>query len=454
MSLKGATGDAGQAGGAGTNGATWYSDSVDPDAYLGANGDLFLNTSSTAVWRKVGGAWSSVVTLKESAGTAGLSIAWQGSLASAPTTGILTNWAYYDTVLKISRIWDGSAWQILAIDGEAGATGQQGPAGAGITRGTGAGASPQGAANVGHLVDNTAQVTITLPAFPAVGDIVQVTGKGSGGWRVAQNAGQSIVTRGLTPMAGIIWTTRESARNWSSVASSYDGNRLVAFVQNGQIYTSSDVGFTWTLRASSPIADWWSVASSSDGTMLAACVWSGQIYISSDAGLTWSPRMTDQSKYWSSIAHSSDGARLVACANMGLIYTSSDAGGNWTARMNDLDRNWTSAASSSDGKKLVACVDGGQIYNSSDAGLTWTARMTDLGRNWWWVYSSSDGTKHVACTSGNGGQIYTSSSTSMPSTTPDTAGFINGGQFGAIELQCLGGGIFAVLSHEGCIDVQ
>jgi len=74
-----------------------------------------------------------------------------------------------------------------------------------------------------------------------MGDLIQVSGIGAGGWRISQNAGQTIATDNLEGGAvGNIWTARESRRSWQSVASSADGTRLVAAVVNaGQIYTST-----------------------------------------------------------------------------------------------------------------------------------------------------------------------------------------------------------------------
>ena len=73
-------------------------------------------------------------------GIAGISIVWQGSLAAAPGTPSL-NWGYYDTVQKKSYIWNGTTWNIIAIDGAngaAGSTGATGPTGAtGATGATG-----------------------------------------------------------------------------------------------------------------------------------------------------------------------------------------------------------------------------------------------------------------------------------------------------------------------------
>ena len=45
----------------------------------------------------------------------------------------------------------------------------------------------------GYIPNNIALVTLTLPTVAAVGDIIRIIGKGSGLWRVAQNASQQIV---------------------------------------------------------------------------------------------------------------------------------------------------------------------------------------------------------------------------------------------------------------------
>jgi len=107
-------------------------------------------------------------------------------------------------------------------------------------------------------------------------------------------------------------------RNWRSVACSEDGAKLVAAVNGGQIYTSSDLGVTWTAHASNQA--WYCVASSADGTKLVAAVLSGEIYTSSDSGVTWTPRASQRN--WFSIASSADGTKLVAAVTGGHIYTS------------------------------------------------------------------------------------------------------------------------------------
>lgn len=59
-------------------------------------------------------------------------------------------------------------------------------------------------ANNGYIPNNAGLVTLTLPATAVVGDTFQIVGKGAGGWRVAQNAGQTIhyISQDTTTGAG------------------------------------------------------------------------------------------------------------------------------------------------------------------------------------------------------------------------------------------------------------
>lgn len=67
---------------------------------------------------------------------------------------------------------------------------------------TASGTAQQAAANTGYLADNAAVVTLTLPLSANAGDIVRVSGVGTGGWAVVPDAGQSIVgfAAGLGPI--------------------------------------------------------------------------------------------------------------------------------------------------------------------------------------------------------------------------------------------------------------
>jgi hypothetical protein len=202
--------------------------------------------------------------------------------------------------------------------------------------------------------------------------------------------------------SGETWTARGTARNWYQIASSADGSKLVASVLEGLLYTSVDSGATWVARSSGS-RDWIGLASSADGTRLAGVAYSSlpsNIYLSVNGGATWASKGPE--RYWQAVTCSADGTRLLACTYEGPLYTSSDSGATWTPR--ETNRRWRSVASSADGWKLVAAVSGGQIYTSSDGGANWVAR--DSPRSWSAVVSSADGLRLAATVSG--GRLYTS----------------------------------------------
>lgn len=64
--------------------------------------------------------------------------------------------------------------------------------GGGLTWTEVTGISQSAAVNNGYITNNAALVTVTLPVSAAFGTLIAVVGKGSGGWRIAQNAGQQI----------------------------------------------------------------------------------------------------------------------------------------------------------------------------------------------------------------------------------------------------------------------
>jgi hypothetical protein len=195
---------------------------------------------------------------------------------------------------------------------------------------------------------------------------------------------------------GHTFTSRDSVRDWTGIASSADGTKLVACVRSGQLYTSTDSGVTWTARDSS--RKWTGVASSADGTKLVAAEGydaNGNIYTSTDSGVNWTSRAS--SKIWVAVASSEDGTKLVAAAFGDQLYTSTDSGVNWTAR--DSARNWISVASSFNGVLLSAAVQNGNIYTSTDSGVTWTSRASALA--WIDIRCDRAGQRLVATTGDN-----------------------------------------------------
>jgi hypothetical protein len=89
---------------------------------------------------------------------------------------------------------------------------------------------------------------------------------------------------------GDTWTELNSnglpSANWNAVASSNDGNLLVALPDSGTPYVSTNRGVTWTQPSPSTTGAWTSVTVSPNGGVIYA-VQSGGVYVSTDVGATW-----------------------------------------------------------------------------------------------------------------------------------------------------------------------
>jgi hypothetical protein len=218
--------------------------------------------------------------------------------------------------------------------------------------------------------------------------------------------------------AARIWEpTSAPSECWFAIASSADGNKLVAVGQGG-IYLSTNAGATWTAaNAPSNEAGWWGVASSTDGTKLGVTgggfVVAGPIYVSTNSGAGWS-KAGAPDEIWTSIACSTGGNIFFATAtgtNGGSIYASRDSGATWEPSDAPVT-NWASLACSADGNRVVAAVGSpfgvrGPIYASDDAGHTW--KLTDAPTKYWRsVACSADGTKVVAATGSDRGPVFIS----------------------------------------------
>ncbi|MGD0087183.1 MAG: hypothetical protein ABSC24_08640 [Verrucomicrobiota bacterium] len=264
------------------------------------------------------------------------------------------------------------------------------------------GTAIQAVIDTGYLLTNPQLVTVTLPASPNAGDIVRISGAGASGWRVAQNAGQSIIGS-FSSFNKSPWTpSSASPLNWRAIASSAEGSRLVAVasITGGGIYISIDSGLTWS-GPFGPISggNWYAAASSTDGSKLPAAVNGGYIYTNS--GTAWTAAFGPAN--WIALASSADGTKLIAAASGLGLYTSGNSGATWASVLGSA--NWISVASSSDGTKMVAAISGGGIWGYSGASWVQQTGVPSSG-TWSSVASSADGTKLVAVA--NGGGIYTS----------------------------------------------
>jgi len=62
------------------------------------------------------------------------------------------------------------------------------------------------AINSGYFANNAGVVTFTLPTAAAVGDKITIIGKGAGGWKIAQSAGQTIYVDTSSTTTGVTGT--------------------------------------------------------------------------------------------------------------------------------------------------------------------------------------------------------------------------------------------------------
>jgi len=279
----------------------------------------------------------------------------------------------------------------------------------------------QAASNTGYLLTNNSLVTVTLPPSPNLGDIVRISCPGQSGWKVVENAGQTILNN-----FGFNFTwTNVTVPSIYAAASSADGTKLVAlaFVNSASgILTSTNSGMTWTVQSGAPSALLSSVASSVDGTRLVAIsadynnygnIVSGGIYTSTNSGVTWVDETNAPNMGWTGIASSADGTKLVAGGydedGMGAIYTSTDSGVTWVEQANTVDEvyYWSSIVSSADGTKSAAIGNGeyggGEVYTSTDSGVTWVEQPNSP--NTYDLASSVDMTKLATAFDS---QVYTS----------------------------------------------
>jgi hypothetical protein len=214
----------------------------------------------------------------------------------------------------------------------------------------------------------------------------------------------------LSTLAQSWMLTSAPTKAWVSITSSTDGNTLMAAIDGGTVYVSTNAGTTWE-PTSAPINYYQAVASSGDGTVMVAAVSGGPIFISTNSGAVW-VQSSAPSQLWYSACSSADGSKLFA-ASYWTILASTNGGLNWSD-ISPFRAYWESIACSTDGNKLLAADFGGwfnnvplgRVVTSSNAGQTWTDANVPAGL-WQSVASSEDGVNLVAHDA-LGGLVYTS----------------------------------------------
>jgi hypothetical protein len=203
------------------------------------------------------------------------------------------------------------------------------------------------------------------------------------------------------------WTQLTNAPNvdYTAVASSADGKKLVAVSIHGSICTTPDAGSTWVLQTNAPQYNWVSVASSACGNYLIAAAQSSTlgsyIYTSTNAGINWISNnlpksMSGQAVAWYGVVSSAEGSKLAAVGSSKYAFTSTNYGATWTSNAVPVAAGFgfNVCASSADGTKLAIGGGGAPFYCSTNSGQNWTQVLG--AADWWSLASSADGTKLVA----------------------------------------------------------
>jgi hypothetical protein len=190
------------------------------------------------------------------------------------------------------------------------------------------------------------------------------------------------------------------------------------------VFKSTDNGATWTVVDGS--ADYNCVATSSDGQTLVAGASHpqsaiGYLSTSKDGGVTWTTYSAPGKRYWTSVSSSSDGTKMVAVAMSGVnnsdasitakgcVYTSTDSGSTWTQQTTFTDMCMWGSSMSSDGSVIAVtrfrgsdgAYSGGAVFLSKDGGATWAKQTAFASDGWFAVRLSSDGTRLVASSNGD-----------------------------------------------------
>ena len=235
---------------------------------------------------------------------------------------------------------------------------------------------------------------------------MSVTGQSANAWMLAQNAGQTVFTSGMSGNVapGTAWTARLAPRIWHWISSDATGNVIVAGEAGGPLNTSTDGGQTWT-TGNSPNSIWISSDMTPGAERIVAVQYGGGFYTSTDRGATWtqftSAAVNLGSQAYESVSISQDGRRIVAVVQNGPILVSADGGASWSqgtaaGSAAPLTGWWRAVDSSADGMSLIAADQNGPVYRSADGGFTWSPANVSVGGvaapdNWYRVKMSSDG---------------------------------------------------------------
>ena len=229
--------------------------------------------------------------------------------------------------------------------------------------------------------------------------------------------------------SGATWTNAADFGNVQYIAADSTGHYVVAMLDTGAVYRSTNYGVTFSQLMNVPAGQYYGITSSSDGTRLVIISNVGGVYVSADSGLNWKETYVNSSIYSGSQVSNYSGQ---------YIYTAFGVSVNLSY---DYGISWYQNFISSYGVNAVACDATGQyvvaacgidgVYRSTDYGTTWTKQSllstpsVSNGPAYYSIASDStgqrlitfDNTSAVVYTSINGGTTWTPNYTEYSSTS-------------------------------------
>lgn len=167
------------------------------------DGGVLIGAGAGAIEALAVGATGTILT-----GVTGANPAW--TTATYPATATEGDLICASAANTFTVLSAGTATYVLTANGAGAAPTWQAAGGGGITWSEATGATQAMAVDNGYIANNGAQVVFTLPDTAALGKVLRVAGKGAGGWKIEQNAGETIyfgTTATTTGVTGYLEST-------------------------------------------------------------------------------------------------------------------------------------------------------------------------------------------------------------------------------------------------------
>lgn len=206
---------------------------------------------------------------------------------------------------------------------------------------------------------------------------------------------------------GISWINAKPENNdFYLIAFDATGGTLMVGGYNGRLWTSNNVGSSWTERRPAGRNEgylWISGAISADGSKLLACSGQtlspyGRVFLSTNSGVNWSDITPNSAnRYWRGCMNY-DGSMICVGHTEGRLYVTRDYGSSWfeTRPNGNLNWDWESIECNRTGNAILACIsspNSGRIYKSLDYGSSWFELKPagNANKHWYALSCNSSG---------------------------------------------------------------